>query len=97
VRELALLKAIGFSNVSVIFLLLGESLVIALSGGAIGLALAKLFSLQGDPTHLLGTFYLPPPAVAIGALLAATMGVLSAAMPARAAAELSIVEGLRRI
>jgi putative ABC transport system permease protein len=97
VRELAVLKAIGFSNLSVIFLLLGESLVIATSGGTIGLALAELFSLRGDPTHLLGTFYLPPAALAIGALLALAMGVISAAMPARAAAELSIVEGLRRI
>src|SRR5271155_3827729 len=40
--ELAVLKAIGFSDLAVLFFVLGESLFIALVGGLIGLGLAVL-------------------------------------------------------
>ena len=49
VRELAVLKAIGYSDVSLMLLVLAESLVIAALGGGAGLVLAKLFTLRGDP------------------------------------------------
>src|SRR4029077_12301072 len=40
--ELAVLKAIGYSDRAVLFFVLAESLVIALVGGVIGLSLAVL-------------------------------------------------------
>src|SRR5690349_213197 len=66
-RELAVLKAVGFSDNFVLFLVLGEVLFLAVLGGALGLALAKLMTLGGDPTGgMLGTFYLPVSALVAG-------------------------------
>jgi putative ABC transport system permease protein len=97
VRELALLKAVGFSNRFVMFLVLAESLVVALIGGSIGLGLAKLFSLRGDPTHLLGYFNLPLSGVIAGLFLTLIVGILSAFLPALSAMRLTVIDGLRRI
>ena len=47
--ELAVLKAVGYSDRFVLFFVLFESLLIAVIGGALGLGLAKLFTLGGDP------------------------------------------------
>src|SRR5581483_1930406 len=75
VRELAVLKAIGYSDASVLLLVLAESLVIAALGGGAGLLLAKLFTLRGDPTGgLLPFFYLPPQAILTGLGLALGIG-----------------------
>ena len=60
IRELAVLKAVGFSDGFVLVLILAETMVVAAVGGGVGLALAKLFTLRGDPTGgLLPFFYLP--------------------------------------
>src|SRR6202034_4832696 len=48
--ELAVMKAVGFSDRFVLFIVLAESVFVAIVGGAIGLFLAKLFTLSGDPT-----------------------------------------------
>jgi len=97
VRELALLKAVGFSNKFVMFLVLAESLVVALIGGSIGLGLAKLFSLRGDPTHLLGYFNLPLSGVIAGIFVTLAVGIVSAFLPALSAMRLTVIDGLRRI
>ena len=55
--ELAVLKAIGFTDRSVLFFVLGEALLIALFGGLIGLALA-IFAVPLLATALNGL--LPP-------------------------------------
>src|SRR5438552_2650607 len=58
--ELGVLKAMGYSDRFVLLLVLGESVVIAAIGGGLGLGLAKLFTLQGEPRGgLLPYFYLP--------------------------------------
>ena len=65
--ELAVLKALGFSNQFVLQLVMLESLIVAFVGGGLGLLLAKLFSLHGDPTNgILPYFYLPPLAIVSG-------------------------------
>lgn len=97
VRELALLKAVGFSNLFVMSMVLAESLVVALIGGSLGLGLAKLFSLRGDPTHLLGYFNLSMSGVIAGLFLTLAVGILSAFLPALSAMRLSVIDGLRRI
>jgi putative ABC transport system permease protein len=97
VRELALLKAIGFSSWFVMCLVLAESLIIAVIGGSLGLGLAKLFTLRGDPTHLLGYFNLPLNAILTGVLLTAAVGIVSAILPALSAMQLTVIDGLRRI
>ncbi len=98
VGELAVLKAVGFSDVFVLLLVLIESLVVAALGGALGLGLAKLFTLNGDPTRgLLPSFYLPGKAIASGLALALLVGMISGMLPALSAMRLRVVQALRRV
>jgi putative ABC transport system permease protein len=96
--ELAVLKAIGYSDRFVLMLVLAESLVIAIVGGGIGLALAKLFTLRGDPTHgMLPFFYLPANSVVLGIGLTLAVGIISGLLPAVGAMRLRVVDALRRV
>jgi putative ABC transport system permease protein len=97
-RELAVLKAVGYPDTTLLLLVLGEALVIAVLGGGMGLALAKAFTLRGDPTGgMLPFFYLPPRAVAAGMGLALGIGVISGLTPAVSAMRLRVVDALRRV
>ncbi len=96
--ELATMKAVGFSDRFVLFIVLAESVFVAIVGGAIGLALAKLFTLGGDPTGgVLQTFFLPTSSIALGILAAIGIGLLAGIMPATTAMRLRVVDALRRI
>jgi putative ABC transport system permease protein len=97
-RELAVLKAVGFSDGFVLASVIVESVMVALVGGGLGLGLAKLLTLRGDPTGgLLPFFYLSPDAVALGLALAAAVGVIAGIVPAVSAARLRVVDALRRV
>jgi putative ABC transport system permease protein len=98
IREFAVLKAIGYPDVSLLLLVLAESLAIAALGGALGLVLAKSFTLRGDPTGgLLPFFYLPPQAIAAGLALSLAVGAISGLTPAISAMRLRVVDALRRV
>ena len=97
-RELAVFKAVGFSDAFVLSLVLGESLFLAAIGGGLGLALCKLFTLRGDPTGgLLPYFYLALPAVILGLLAALAVGLAAGILPAWSAMRLRVVDALRRV
>jgi len=97
-RELAVLKAVGFSDPFVLVLVIVETIVVAAVGGGVGLGLAKLFTLRGDPTGgLLPFFYLPARAIVSGLALALIVGLLAGILPAFSASRLRIVDALRRI
>jgi putative ABC transport system permease protein len=77
---------------------IAETMVIAAFGGAIGLGLAKLLTLRGDPTGgLLPLFYLHPEAVAAGIALSLAVGLMAGLLPALSAARLRVVDALRRV
>jgi putative ABC transport system permease protein len=96
--EIGILKSIGFSDVSVMGLVLAEGLLLAAVGGGAGLAGAKAFTLRGDPTGgMLPLFYLPPSDMLEGALLALGIGMASALWPAVYALRLRVVDALRRV
>jgi putative ABC transport system permease protein len=96
--ELAVLKAIGYSDKFVLLLVLLESLVIAAVGGGFGLLLAKGLTLLGDPTHgILPYFYLPTRAMLAGLATALLVGVASGILPAVGAMRLRVVNALRRV
>ncbi|HSB69344.1 MAG TPA: FtsX-like permease family protein [Candidatus Methylomirabilis sp.] len=98
VRELAVLKAIGFPDGFALVLVMAETAVIAAVGGGLGLTLAKLFTLRGDPTHgMLPFFYLPPNAIALGFVLALLIGLMAGILPALSAMRLRVVDALRRV
>ncbi len=98
VRDLAVLKAVGFSDVFVLVLVLAESVLIAAIGGALGLGLAKLITLGGDPTHgMLPLFYLSPQTAMVGFAVAVAVGVVAGLLPALSAMNLNVVDALRRV
>jgi len=95
--ELAVLKTLGFSNTSVLSMVLAESVFIAVLGGVFGLGLAWVATLGGDPTNgRLPAWFLPPRAIGVGALLMVALGLLAGALPATAAMRLRITDALRR-
>jgi putative ABC transport system permease protein len=98
IRELAVLKAVGFSDVFVLLLVLAESLVIAAIGGILGLGTAKLLTLGGDPTGgLLPYFYLPAWAIVAGLGVALLTGLAAGILPAISAMRLNVVSAMRRV
>lgn len=98
IGELAVLKALGFSNRFVLLLVMMESLMVAFIGGGLGILLAKLFSLRGDPTNgILPYFYLPMWAIAAGVGTALLVGVAGGILPAISAMRLRVVDAIRRV
>jgi putative ABC transport system permease protein len=96
--ELAVLKTVGFSDRGVLVLVLFESLLIAVLGGGLGIALAKALTLRGDPTNgMLASFYLSPSGMATGATLALAVGLIAGLLPALSAMRLQVVDALRRL
>jgi putative ABC transport system permease protein len=96
--ELAVLKTIGMNDPTVLFLVMAESIVVAAIGGGAGLALAKLFTLRGDPTGgMLPNFYMNPRTLALGFALALAAGAAAGFIPAMGAMRLKIVDALRRV
>jgi putative ABC transport system permease protein len=95
--ELAVLKTLGFSGVSILTLVLAESLFIVFTGGLLGIGLAWLFVQNGDPTNgMLPIFALPHRDVLIGIGLMVLIGLLAGLTPAIGAMRLKITDALRR-
>jgi putative ABC transport system permease protein len=95
--ELAVLKTLGFSDGRVMALVLAESCLIAIVGGAIGLGLGALMVAQGDPTGgFLPVFFFPERDVAVGITMVLLLGLVTGILPALQAMRLRITEALRR-
>jgi putative ABC transport system permease protein len=95
--EVGVLKTLGFSNASILLLVLGESVLIAVIGGGLGLLAAWLFVQQGDPTGgMLPIFVLPPRDVVVGAVMIVGLGLVAGLLPAVTAMQLRITDALRR-
>jgi putative ABC transport system permease protein len=96
--ELAVLKALGFSDVRILTLVLAESLLIAVVAGGLGLGVAWLIVQNGDPTGgLLPAFMLPRRDVTTGIGLMAAVGLLAGLLPATSAMRLKITDALRKV
>lgn len=99
ITELGVLKAIGFTDRSVLFFVLAESLVIALFGGILGLALALLAVpvLSAALNGLLPALVLSPPILSLGLLVALVVGGVSGLLPGIGAMRMRVVNALRRV
>lgn len=96
-NELAVLKAIGFTDRGVLGLVLGESFVLTALGGGIGLFLAWLLVSMGDPSGgSLPVFYIPMKNLVVGVVLILVMAFVAGILPALQAQRLQIAEALRR-
>jgi putative ABC transport system permease protein len=97
--ELAVLKAIGFSDRSVLFFVLGESLIIALVGGLLGLLLAVGFIpvVANALNGMLPALILSPALIAFGLFTALSVGVVSGILPGIGAMRMRVVNALRRV
>jgi putative ABC transport system permease protein len=94
--EVAVLKTLGFSDSGVLALVIGESLLLTIVGGAIGIAGATLAvgHLSHALSEYLSAFLLTPQALLVGVALMVALGVVAGALPAVRAARLRIVDGL---
>jgi putative ABC transport system permease protein len=97
--ELAVFKAIGFSDRAVLFFVLAESLVIALIGGVIGLLSALLLvPVLGNALNgLLPNLILSPAMLISGLLAALLVGLASGLLPGLGAMHMRVVNAMRRV
>jgi putative ABC transport system permease protein len=100
-REVAVLKTLGFTRQSILRLYIGEAVLVALTGGALGCLLAAGLVIAMANAPGMGFFFLgmkvTPPTFLLAIFVSAMVGLLSAILPAYHAAKLDIVEGLRYI
>ncbi len=97
--ELAVFKAIGYSDRAILFFVLAESLVIALIGGLLGLLLAEAVvpALAKALNGLLPALILAPSILALGLAVAIAVGLISGLLPGIMAMQLRVVNALRRV
>jgi putative ABC transport system permease protein len=99
VGELAVLKAIGFTDRSVLFFVLAEALTIALVGGLLGLGLAMVAVpvLGAALNGLLPTLILSKAILSLGLGIAVLVGGISGLLPGIGAMRMRVVNALRRV
>jgi ABC-type antimicrobial peptide transport system permease subunit len=102
IGEIGTLRALGFRRGAVLMAFLGESLLLALLGGIVGLAAASLMQVVNVSTTNFATFselafqFTLTPAIALQSLLfALAMGFVGGFVPAWRAARMKIVDCLR--
>ena len=96
IPELAVLKTIGFSNPSILWLVLAEAILLVVLGGLIGLGIAALImpavsAASGGMIQLPGVM---PQTWLVGVLLMLGIGVIVGLLPALRGMRLNIVDAL---
>ena len=97
--EYATLKALGFSPAFVVKLLFGESLMIAVIGGAIGIAMTFPLALGflHQTNDIFKVFEVSQTTMIYQGAAAIIVGLISAAWPAWKMSNIDIVQGLRHV
>ena len=97
--EYATLKALGFPDSFVVWLILGESLAISLVGGALGIA--ATFPVADAFYHATGkmfaVFAVTPHTLWLQLAAALVVGVIAALAPAWNSTRINITDGLRAV
>jgi putative ABC transport system permease protein len=97
--EYATMKAIGFSNGFVAFLIFAESMGIAIVGGALGIAgtfpVAAWFG--AAMSQIFPVFIVSEETIVLQLAAALLVGLVAALIPAWRAAKVRIVDGLRAV
>jgi len=99
VREVGVLKTLGYTSGTILTIILGEAVTISLVGAVLGLGLAVLMTgaVRSMPTFnaQLETLSLQPSVALLCLLFAALIGLVSAFVPAYNASRVSIVQALK--
>jgi len=100
-REVAVLKTLGFTRLRVLWIFVSESVALALSGGLLGVFVAK-FVIEGLTHRFIGLgipldMHVKAPAAALSLMAALILGLVSGYLPAYNASRMNIVDGLRHI
>ena len=102
-REIGTLRALGFSQQSILTSFVIESIFLAIVGGALGCLIALpangISSAAGGANfaEVAFAFQITPTALGIGMLLAVLMGVIGGVLPAFRAARVPVVAALRDV
>ena len=100
IKEVGVLKTLGFNNDAILGMIIGEALSISLIGGIIGLAMAGILSIfvghaAGDTLPQLHDMNVTPLTALVGLGVAAFIGIISSFVPALNAARTNILDSLR--
>lgn len=98
-REIATLRAVGFSNGPIVLAVLIESLLIAIPGALLGVLLAWLF-FNGDAVSPFGVSFklvVTPMLAGMGIAWALVMGLIGGLFPAIRAGRVSVATALRAV
>jgi putative ABC transport system permease protein len=101
-RELAVLKAIGFQRGQIVGFILAESFGLAMLGALLGVGGAwAIFNntqaVQNASQGILLSFEVTARIAGIGVASAAALGIVASLLPASAAARMSVVTGLKTL
>ena len=104
VNEIAVLRTLGYPKGTILAMILGESLLLALLGGLLGLGLFAL-GFGGFKAALMNTpmggfaagMTIYPSVLAVGFGISVFIGLFAGVVPAIGAARRSITDGLRRV
>lgn len=97
-REYAVLKTLGFSAFHIVGLILGESLVIALLGGLLGVAFTYPIVAgfeEAIPKGFFPFFFIEPITTILALSAAILIGILASIFPIQRALKTKIVDGFR--
>jgi putative ABC transport system permease protein len=103
-HEYGVLRAVGFSPRSLLGFILGESMLIALAGGVIGVLLTLLIIngvmgpfIEENMNGLFPYFSTPVHVLVLALVAAAVVGLIAGLLPAIRASRLKITDALRRL
>ncbi len=100
--EIAVMKTIGFTSGRIARIVIGETLVISILGGLLGIAAAALLvggvgAIGSTFSAFFSTLSLTPVIVLIGVGLMVVLGTLTGAIPAWNAMRINVISAFRRI
>jgi putative ABC transport system permease protein len=104
ITEIAVFRTLGFQKSTILALVLGESVLIALAAGVFGILIfvaaeppLKRLLMLSPMSSLAATFRVYPTVLTLAFALAVGIGVLAGLVPALRSASRSIVDGLRQV
>jgi len=98
IPELAVLKTLGFGDMTISWLVLGEAIILCVFGGMLGVGLAYLMApgLSASLEGFIGTFEVSGSVAAEAVVLMLATGLVIGLVPAISAKRLTIVDALRK-